>query len=75
MLRSLCEKIEETWIQTDVPWSRNSQGKFMEKVREIFLSFLNILQGKGEMETFWLEEGPDDNTSHRKSIGSPKIDN
>lgn len=25
-----------------------------------------LKQGKGEMETFWLEEGPDDNNSHRK---------
>ncbi|CRL05278.1 CLUMA_CG018222, isoform A, partial [Clunio marinus] len=25
------------------------------------------LQGKGEMETFWLEEGPDDISSHRRS--------
>lgn len=24
------------------------------------------------METFWLEEGPDDNTSHRKRSGIEK---
>lgn len=39
------------------------------------LSMFNpINQGKGEMETFWLEEGPDDNNSHRKRSGMEKRD-
>lgn len=34
------------------------------------LIFFFYKKGKGEMETFWLEEGPDDNTSHRRRNNS-----
>lgn len=35
-----------------------------------FLLCLSPLQGKGEMETFWLDEGPDNDTESRKRSSS-----
>lgn len=57
----------------EIPLSIYSQKLFMFKshFRISYSSdFIFHQQGKGEMETFWLEEGPDDNSSHRRRSGS-----